>query len=728
MFKKIFHATAVGKTGDSRPSSTSDSSFSGESEIITASDLAKPEKRFFLRRPSRIKPVSSEHQVSYFRTFDPFDIKSSLKRSSSFPFKSKLDEVENTTLKLPRSKSVHFAENLTTYHEFKPDFNQDSLESTFEEFKRLRQNEAAGETQSEESEDRAEEERDCEEREEAEAEGEEKVQAEKDKVKAEEVKKAAGAKKTGKKKNLTNSNTEANSGMTLARKQLQSVFNGTASNEALAEVSKALGFDTSDSTDVESVSDGKKDNILYDIYEQLCDLRQLKADDITFCTPQSLKRDIMCGLADVGDIICDNRDQLEQSNAEVRNLRHALQQASLESEAQTARMNNLFTRHKDSQNVVKEKQDAIVAISTKLAESEAERTKELKGYERQVQTIQSELKEKLVGFSTEIGDLRKKLSDFKSLQGIEKFSKHEKEELLAKLSRARKEAHDIEAFQEAERRELQEEYKTQGMHLEQSEQESKDKSLCIQNIEAALKAQHAINERQRNEATLMVQEAGKRLEEKKSQISRITKCLESICNYYSNGSNSRPQSEANTRKPSLADPQSPSSNSEQEAIVFINCIQRNISNMQSREMARVKQLENLAVSNKIALDNLALLTKGSFDALAPIFHKECAEHFQQLFSNFTKCEILSAQDQGMIMSLGLFIINSQRELLKQHHKNEQMLETEIQDRLKYQQQVLDSFTRIVGQVMDTNKGTRISGIRGHSSPKKSKTLTRTRHA
>ncbi|OBA19857.1 hypothetical protein METBIDRAFT_12893 [Metschnikowia bicuspidata var. bicuspidata NRRL YB-4993] len=732
MFRKIFHSTTVGKPGETpKACLVSESSVSEESEIITPGEIPNPERRFFLRRPLRLKPASRENQLSYFRTLDPFDIKLNLKRSNSFSFKSKLDNSVQTTLGLPRSKSVHFADNLTTYHEFKPHFGKDidEMESAFEEFRKRKQNEPAAESESEESEDSEDEESlETKERDSDELKTQNVAKTYAVKDNTVNFKTSVGDQKISQKTNVADVNTKFKDGIDIAGKYLQSVFEDSTAERQLGKAQSTFGgFDNSDSTDVDLVSEkGRKDGYLYEIYEQLCGLRDIKAKEEAACDPQQLKSEIRCGVADIGDSLSGCRDQLEQSNSEVRKLRYILQQTTQELEVRTILANQTKTLSKtlkQSQESVQDKMDQIKSLTAKIEEIEKDKAIEATIYVSNTK-LKAEIEEQLRESRIQVSNLQEELKNVQSLQTTDESSEKEKSELEEQLRQAKKAALDLQAFQEAEKAVLHEEYTREQSRVKALEQEVKENLLVIQEKDAALKTQKAIKDQQLNEASLMINEVGLRYEEKKSQVVKILENLE--CLRFSQTNNQRLSSShsgTQERKSSHIEPKFPSPNLELdlESDIITN-IQKGIANLMTKHLESSKHLEEVTTSNKIAVEGLTTLIKGSFDILAPILHRDCTEQFQNLYDEFSQNEVLSQQRKCLVTVLSNFVLNSQRELLLQHSKNEQMLETEIKDRLKYQQQVLDSFTKIATKILD--RGPRVSGIRGHSSPKKFKSLSR----
>ncbi|GEQ70989.1 hypothetical protein JCM33374_g4670 [Metschnikowia sp. JCM 33374] len=770
MFKKIFHTSAVGKSEETLKSiSVSESSVSGESEVITAGEIPKPEKRFFLRRPSKIKPTFDgqslyQHQQqekpqhpyqSYFRTFDPFDIKSSLRRSSSFSVNTKTGDSENfTSSKIPRSKSVHFAENLTTFHEFKPAYCQDSdeVDSAFKDFLHLRKNDADGESESEEL-DEDWEEKDGDEDEEsqqAEVDNEIEFPKQKDKDSTEACKTSSSEENNGKINDLVDPDAETKIGIKMAEKNLQSAFDGSISESYLGDISKAFAFsfDNSDSTDVESSVDGKKDEeseFLYEIYEQLCDLRQLQACEFSECSTQQLKSDISCGIADIADVLRDSTEQLESSNIEVRKLRHNLQQICHDLETQTimaSRMKSLSKKYKDLQEFVdknstqvsflQEKNKALEALNnadpiTPSNPPDPPSSPNLPPTENGFSKIKAELEDRLARSQEEIARLQQELSGYETLQRKEKANSYEKAELLGQLHMSREESKNLQAFQETEKHLLQEQYAKLQNEVNILEKEKLENVRLLETMESSLDTLNVVKEQQLNEATLVVQEISKRYEEKKAQISSIIESLESMQLPQLDKEDHVPSpNDTQKRKIALIDSKKPSATNQIGlAHELIGNVQKYITNLSKQDAIKTRFLEEMCQSNAIAMESLAMLLKTSFEVLIPIFHLESTEQFTQMYCEYSKLQVLADKDRCTIMVLCNFLLNSQRELLSSHQKNEKMLETEINDRLKYQQQVLDSFTSIVKQVLDNKRGTRVSGIRGHSSPKKPRSLSRT---
>lgn len=122
------------------------------------------------------------------------------------------------------------------------------------------------------------------------------------------------------------------------------------------------------------------------------------------------------------------------------------------------------------------------------------------------------------------------------------------------------------------------------------------------------------------------------------------------------------------------------------------------------EKAKLSELEKVQYSNRIAIDAFRKFIKSSFEALAPIFQPQSIQEYTQAYYGFSQTTVFNESHQSAIALICAFLLTTIRNLLAQYVRNEKALEGEVENRLRYQQEVLSTFTKMTQRILHSQNG------------------------
>lgn len=590
MFRKLF-------TPEEKKEESS-SSGSEASEIVTKADIPEiPRKRHFFRKPllwNDPKPNLSTDT----KPPNPYGNRLYLPRSKSFSFRQ--SGHKDQFLCLPRSKSVHFAENILTVRFVDPipkkgqkpqrvdwknvEVPNDSLESS-------------------------------------------------------------------------NADSEDISSDTLQRVQatLGHIFcpdsplndakaaNCPAADEDGSTKTENEDNETDDSKSLDSEEDSeipdsaeKRNTIadielLYPIYQQTCELVQLDCISISKCNLNQIKADIRASLDDAVANITSTVKIMKGLQAQVRNYKSEVSAVNEE--------------NSELHNLLKEKDREALQLKEQLCTMRNRLTSQNEGTDRlarekALKAENSELLQREESAKFELDQMKRKLDEIveEKNRAAQKLQLQLQESGHRELSLQKK---DTEMTQKLERE--RHENKSLRNELEIAKMKSNDQS-SVEN--KSLKMQIA------------------------AQTSTITNMESKL----------------------------------KEENAKIDGLKQKYKQLLLSEKAKISELEKVQFSNRIAVDAFRKFIKSSFEALAPIFQPQSTQEYTQAYYGFSQTTIFDESHQSAIALICAFLLTTIRNLLAQHLRNEKALESEVENRLKYQQEVLSTFTKMTHRILQSQTG------------------------
>lgn len=667
MFKKIFPAASS--------KLLTASSQSGDSEVLTGNDLPKAaEKRHFFKSPLKWELPTKDSSTA---TLDPFDKRLTMTKSRSFSFHFRANN--DSTFRLPKSKSVHFADDLDI-RPHKPEKRGIFARSPSEPNLITSPSEASEDSLSSE--------------------------------KAE----------------------------TLTRRDVPSTSTPTASDDEIEGDSRERVaakledlFSNEESLDDEPAKESQiLPSILYEIYEKVCSLVDLEVQEEYAQDDAQLRTLILTGLEDSKTRLDLERKRYAKAKTENKRLKFQVQ--SLSSSL-------------DSFKSFDAKSSGSASASLKAAEDEIQRLtslvkekdRELERFALSVKTIEEEshqltllLEQHKLESSTTMESLRSQVEQLKSEHAeaervhtcfVREFGdmwSQEKQALMSQIQAQSQRAKELERFQtqeyEACRQEIMElqakckllqssRLKSEAL-IEDLNAKLAEKELCVTTLE--VKLQEITNNSPELESL-----KNEKLQWKQQSETLKAELEASFAKLESDNKALRLQLETSKSKLGALTAQVQSSNT------LVSKMKRDFSTSVHNEAEKAKELQDLKTSNLFAVETFKKLVKGTFEALAPVFQPESTELFTQTYYDFSRVKIITVDSQAIATILCNFLLMAVRELLSLHQKNERMLENEIQDRLKYQSQVLHAFQKIAGQILGStrvNRGVKVS-TRKKKTPK-----------
>lgn len=634
MFRKMFRPQGSSKK------SLSVSSISGESELVSPAEIAAAEPQFV---PNSLEIGSPDRDTSA-ATLDPFDRKKLGKsRSFSFQFQNK-----DRSFKVPRSKSVHFEDDLEISpraKDRKKMFIKPILSRPFSPEKRARVL---------------------------------KEQEEPPEATSSSVYSDDEASSDGKRERVA-----AN---------LENHFLGSLFEDAFFDDADTIGSHTKDGSP------------LYDIYTKVCGLVELDVQpEYAFDQPQLLHL-ILSGIADIAERMQQEKSRYIEAKVELKRLSGQIEQIS------SAELDSSKSRSEMEQRLVSQ-QKKIAELNKALAEKEADSRASKCVLQQEINSLLQEKQRAEAANAKQIADNDAKWNKEKEKLTYLVLSTREKadettEFLNEEITMQREsnlelrskcdvlELRNTELDIQLEASKLQFEDKARLLETKAREVEELVVSNRISHDKLAAKDQERMRKQAELELRLAEEEKAKRVsdeernaalalqEDNRVKINSLTLQLQSVT-------------------------------------AAFNKIKKEQAVSSSKEAERVKELHELKTSNQIAVEVFKKMVKGNFESLVSVFQAESAEQFTQTYYDFARLRYYTKSSQETATILCNFLLMTTRELVHQHSKNEQMLQTEIQDRLKYQGQVLNTFQRIAAQILSSNRksGPRLSPRKKKTAPK-----------
>ncbi|CUM67558.1 uncharacterized protein PRCAT00005258001 [Priceomyces carsonii] len=152
-----------------------------------------------------------------------------------------------------------------------------------------------------------------------------------------------------------------------------------------------------------------------------------------------------------------------------------------------------------------------------------------------------------------------------------------------------------------------------------------------------------------------------------------------------------------------------------ETSLSLKTLQLQATKLYSLNLDLEKELATLKKSNAVLNDSLKQFFNTSFECLLPLVYEESSKDFRNLYSEFSKRDLVSENDLALIGKLIFFIVRSISDLVNQYLVNEELLESEIERRNNNYQVMLEKLT-----ILMEKKISNMSSVnRGHSRKMKS---------
>lgn len=123
-------------------------------------------------------------------------------------------------------------------------------------------------------------------------------------------------------------------------------------------------------------------------------------------------------------------------------------------------------------------------------------------------------------------------------------------------------------------------------------------------------------------------------------------------------------------------------------------LETELKNCNLKEKAKHKHYQQILSSNIFAVETLRKFVKSTFEVLTPIFHPDSINQFTQAYYEYAEVKVFEISHHSSVTLLCTFILTAIRDLVKEWMKTERKLEVEIENRLKYQKEVLATFLKI----------------------------------
>lgn len=589
MFRKLF-------TPEEKKDSSS-SSDSEPSEIVTKADIPEiPRKRHFFRKPllwTDPKPHISQDT----KPADPYASRLYLPRSKSFSFRQ--TGHKDQFLCLPRSKSVHFAENILTvrFVEPRPDAREKSQRIDWKNVDVPNVSTVSSNTDSEDISNDT----------------------------LQRVQSTLG--------NIFCSDSPVEEQKEKTPKAIPNHIQPP--EEDLDNLSGSQSSDLEEDTESENSTDKRhaiaQIELLYPIYRQTCELVRLDCTDISQCNLNQIKADIRASLDDAATNITSTVKIMKGLQVQVRDYRSETS-LMLEENAE------LHTLLKEKDREVTKLQEQLYDLGSKCT-SPNEKPDRL-AREKALMAENSNLLQKEESQKFELDQMKRKIDE-----AIE-----EKNRITQKLHKELQACHDREKCLKEEDLETRREI---GKHKSENE-----------------------NLRQRLEMANKLADVNSEMENKTLKM----------------------QIDAQNNKLTSLETKLKDDNAQ------IDGLKKKYKQLLLSEKAKTTELDRVKISNRIAVESFRKFIKSSFEALAPIFQPESTQEYTQAYYGFSQTTVFDESHKSAIVLICAFLLTTIRNLLAQYLRNEKAFETEVGNRLSYQQEVLSTFTKITHRILQSQNG------------------------
>lgn len=131
----------------------------------------------------------------------------------------------------------------------------------------------------------------------------------------------------------------------------------------------------------------------------------------------------------------------------------------------------------------------------------------------------------------------------------------------------------------------------------------------------------------------------------------------------------------------------------------ITKLEASIKTYQIKKEAHNKHYQAVAQSNTFALEFLKKLVKRTFEVMAPAVPHLSTEQFTQIYYEFFKLKLLDASHNTMVTLISTFIINAVQNIIQECVRTQQSLEREIKRHEAYKVRVLRYYDRITRRIV-----------------------------
>lgn len=695
MLKKLFHSRQTLPPPFVEASSSSES---GESEIVSHEEILAATKDFNIPRrftngefAPKVPKDGGER--------DKLKSKQPLKKSRSFSFH--LRPSSSSLLKIPRSKSVHFADDIQVLKHESP-----------------QETPATTSTKSPES---------------------------------------LGEENRSTSSVYTDETAESsNSEETLKRvgESLENIFHRrTADPDTLtAESQEASGTPTENFDYVTNLALHSFSSVLFGIYKHICNCLQLKVHDEGNCTPLQLETCIHTGIEDLATNLKSTTDimltlkaklkSMEDKEAEIRDAYIELQKECQRIKRENAKLREEHIKH-DSAEInlgqnnsscetkidhhhlnaaYREIDDVVSKFSTELEKHE--KALEAKGEEithlkrshyeeigilrtqlKQVIDQNAEYEHKLLEAFTENEEIIRQMSrleqdcesqrfkaESNGIQLNEKLSSDHTKEMELLRAKLEAEKDSVVCTLNAEKSQLQSQIEREMDNNRKCRDScqslrSELKSLSLRHEEAEIQ-----NCTLRRELGTLKDDIVRSAEEYESQIKEIAeRDTEKIKKTQLNNTTLRSQVlSMDSQIDKLAKQLRLSQNAAAEFKAETEAITLKLK-------TKHQQYEELAVSNSYAVDTLKKLIKSVFEAMAPTFHHDSTLEYTQVYYRYSEIKLFNSTHHSTVTLLYTFIITGVRDLARELFRTAKRFETEMANHVNYQKAALQAMVKISRQ-------------------------------
>lgn len=123
-------------------------------------------------------------------------------------------------------------------------------------------------------------------------------------------------------------------------------------------------------------------------------------------------------------------------------------------------------------------------------------------------------------------------------------------------------------------------------------------------------------------------------------------------------------------------------------------LQLDIKTATLKEKNCLQKYQAILNSNTFVAGALRRYMKTTFEILSPMFHHSSAEEFTKVFYEYSRVQIFDTSHHSMVTLLFSFLLAAVRDVVHEYIRVEQLLKEEIGNRKKHQKEVLQMFSKI----------------------------------